>query len=78
MPDAIKIKNATVLLDRKKVLYSINLEVPDGIILKKGKILADGPRDQIITEGNITNAFDIEVSLTKTEDNRFWTVVKQN
>lgn len=48
----------------------------NGIILKKGKIIANGPREQIISEDSIKNAFDIDVKLIKTENNRYWTILK--
>ena len=38
-------------------------------MLKKGKIVADGKKDKVLTEENLTTTFDIEVGLKKLNGN---------
>ncbi|MBE6427624.1 MAG: ATP-binding cassette domain-containing protein [Planctomycetaceae bacterium] len=46
-----------------------------GMILKSGGILADGPREEVLTEKNLKQAFDMDLKLIRTESGRFWTVI---
>ena len=38
-------------------------------MLKKGKIVVDGKKDEILTEDNLTNTFDVEVGLKRVNGN---------
>jgi ABC-type enterochelin transport system ATPase subunit len=38
-------------------------------MLKNGKIVADGKKDEVLTEDNLTNTFDVEVGLKKINGN---------
>ena len=38
-------------------------------MLKKGKIVADGKKDETLTEKNLTNVFDVDVGLKKINEN---------
>ncbi len=46
-----------------------------GMILKNGRILASGSRDEVLTEENLKRAFDFDIRLIKTKAGRFWTVI---
>lgn len=46
-----------------------------GMILKNGRILASGSRDEVLTEENLKRAFDFDIRLIKTKTGRFWTVI---
>ena len=50
-------------------IHEINNVIERVIMLKKGKIVADGKKDKILTEENLTNTFDIEVGLKKLNGN---------
>ena len=47
-----------------------------GITLKNGRITASGNREDIITESNINDLFDLDVELVKTGNGRYWPIVK--
>ncbi len=47
-----------------------------GMILKAGKIEAYGSRDEVLTEENLKNAFDLDIQLIKTDKGRLWTVIR--
>ena len=46
-------------------IHEINNVIERVIMLKKGKIVADGKKDEVLTEDNLTNTFDVEVGLKK-------------
>jgi len=48
-----------------------------GMILKKGKILAQGAREETLTEENLYAAFDIHVQFLKTDDGRLWPFIRK-
>lgn len=50
-------------------IHEINNVIERVIMLKKGKIVADGKKDEILTEENLTNAFDVAVGLKKIDEN---------
>ena len=50
-------------------IHEINNVIERVIMLKKGKIIADGKKDEILTEMNLTNAFDVAVGLKKVNGN---------
>lgn len=47
-----------------------------GMILKAGNIAAYGSREDVLTEQNLKNAFDLDIKLIKTDSGRFWTVIE--
>lgn len=47
-----------------------------GMILKTGNIAAYGSREEVLTEQNLKNAFDLDIKLIKTDSGRFWTVIE--
>ncbi len=47
-----------------------------GITIKNGRITASGLREDIITESNIKNLFELDVELVKTANGRYWPIVK--
>ncbi len=47
-----------------------------GMILKAGEIAAYGSRDEVLTEENLKNAFDLDIQLIKTDKGRLWTVIR--
>ena len=50
-------------------IYEINNVIERVIMLKKGKIIADGKKYEILTEENLTNAFDVDVGLKNVNGN---------
>ncbi|HJO95635.1 MAG TPA: ATP-binding cassette domain-containing protein [Victivallales bacterium] len=51
-------------------------EFNKGMMLKNGKVLAIGNRDDILKVNNIENLFEMNVELVKTKRNRYWPIVK--
>ena len=47
-----------------------------GMILKSGEIVAYGSRDEVLTEENLKDAFELDIQLIKTEKGRLWTVIR--
>ena len=47
-----------------------------GMILKSGQIVASGSRDEVLTEENLKNAFDLDIQLIRTDKGRLWTVIR--
>ncbi len=47
-----------------------------GMILKSGEIVAHGSRDEVLTEENLKDAFELDIQLIKTEKGRLWTVIR--
>ncbi|MEG1071079.1 MAG: ATP-binding cassette domain-containing protein [Akkermansia sp.] len=47
-----------------------------GMILKSGHICAHGNREEVLTEDNLKNAFDLDIRLIKTDSGRLWTVIE--
>ena len=43
-----------------------------GMILKGGRMLAQGPREEIITDANLSSAFEMPLRLHRVLDGRFW------
>lgn len=72
---AIRKDTPTILFITQRI-EDISSAFTNGIILKNGKIIANGSRDKIITEENIRNAFDVDVELVKTANNRYWTILR--
>jgi len=49
-------------------------EFTRGIILDNGKISAYGTREEILTENNLSKAFNFAVKLIRTKSGRFWAI----
>ncbi|MBO5436497.1 MAG: hypothetical protein J6A23_02445, partial [Thermoguttaceae bacterium] len=47
-----------------------------GMILKEGQIMADGLREEVLTEENLKQAFGMDLQLIQTRSGRFWTVIE--
>lgn len=47
-----------------------------GMILKAGNIAAYGSRDEVLTEENLKNAFEMDIQLIRTDKGRLWTVIR--
>ncbi len=47
-----------------------------GMILKAGRIAAEGGRDDVLTEPHLRGAFDLDIRLIRTEKGRLWTVIE--
>jgi len=47
----------------------------EGMILKSGKIEAEGTREEVLTAETLKRAFGVEVDLIKTPNGRLWSVV---
>ena len=47
-----------------------------GIILKQGRIVANGTRDEILTGDKLKEAFDFDIRLIHTSSGRLWTVIE--
>ena len=45
------------------------------MILKQGQILADGLREDVLTEANLKAAFEMDLQLIRTDSGRYWTVI---
>lgn len=46
-----------------------------GMILKNGHIVSYGTREEVLTQENLKEAFDLDIELIKTKAGRFWTVI---
>ena len=46
------------------------------MILKSGEIVAHGSRDEVLTEENLKDAFELDIQLIKAEKGRLWTVIR--
>lgn len=47
-----------------------------GMILKQGRILAHGLREEVLTEENLRQAFDLDIRLIQAKNGRLWTVIE--
>lgn len=47
-----------------------------GMILRRGHILAHGPRSEVLTEENLKQAFDLDIRLIQARNGRLWTVIE--
>ena len=48
----------------------------NGMILKEGKILFEGKREEVLTKENLKTAFDVDLNLIETKEGRLWGVVE--
>ncbi len=46
-----------------------------GLILREGRILAHGAREEVLTESNLRHAFDMPIRLLRGEGGRLWAVM---
>lgn len=51
-------------------------EFNKGIILKDGKIILSGEKDEILTKNNLKNIFGLNINLFKTKDGRLWSFIE--
>lgn len=47
-----------------------------GMILKSGRIVAYGDREDVLTEAHLKEAFDLDIRLIETASGRLWTVIE--
>jgi len=76
LEDLTKSKDSPTIIFVTQRIEDIIPVFNKGMMLKNGKILAIGNRDDILTENNIENLFNMSVELVKTERNRYWPIVK--
>ncbi len=68
-------KNLTIIFISQNI--SDILPVFDyGMILKDGRIHKYGKREDVLTEKNLKDIFNVDVKLVKTENGRLWSVVE--
>ncbi len=70
-----KINNSPVIIFVTQRLEDIIPELETGIIIKNGRIVKSGNRDQILTEENLQLAFDIPIKIVKTDNGRLWPII---
>ncbi len=51
-------------------------EFDRGMILRQGCIQAYGSRDEVLTEQNLRNAFDLDIRLIRARNGRLWSVIE--
>jgi len=68
-------KGAPTILFVTQRIEEITRTFEKGMILGAGRIAMQGPRDEVLTEGNLSSAFNISVRLHKTPDGRLWPVL---
>lgn len=47
-----------------------------GLMLRSGEIVVDGPRDSVLTAENLSNTFDMKLSIRTNDDGRIWPVLE--
>ena len=58
-------------------IEEITASFDKGLIIKDGKIMASGDRKDVLTEENLSKAFELDVMLDSTADGRLWPIVKK-
>lgn len=58
-------------------IEEITASFDKGMIIKDGKIMASGDRKDVLTEKNLSEAFELNVMLDSTADGRLWPIVKK-
>ena len=71
----LKVKIAVLVSGGGTNLQAL-LDAQDSGILKSGEIVAHGSRDEVLTEENLKDAFELDIQLIKTEKGRLWTVIR--
>lgn len=51
-------------------------EFSRGMILRQGRILSYGAREDVLTEENLRHAFDLDIRLIQARNGRLWTVIE--
>lgn len=51
-------------------------EFTKGMILKDGKIMLSGTRDEVLTNENLKNIFGLDINLITTANGRIWSVIE--
>jgi iron complex transport system ATP-binding protein len=69
-------KGAPTILFVTQRIEEITKTFDRGMILGAGKIVKQGPRDEILTEANIREAFKLNVGLNPSPDGRLWPVIR--
>ncbi len=70
-----KNKDLTVIFISQRI-EDILPEFDYGMILKNGKIIVEGKRENVLTGKNLKTAFNVDIDIIKTPNNRLWSVVK--
>jgi len=65
--------NLTIIFISQRI-EDILPEFSTGIILSDGRISAHGSRAEILTENNLSKAFNVDVKLIQTKSGRFWAI----
>ncbi len=79
----LKIVDNLALTHRDLTMIFISQRIEDilpafvsGMILKSGRILQEGKREEILTPNTLKEAFGVDVELIKTQNGRLWSIVK--
>ena len=51
-------------------------EFTRGMILRQGQIQAYGERDEVLTEQNLRDAFELDIRLIRARNGRLWSVIE--
>ena len=49
----------------------------EGMILKSGRIMCHGRREQVLTEENLSSIFDLPIRLIRNPSGRYWAILEQ-
>lgn len=69
-------KHAPTIIFITHRIEEIGSVFSNGMILKQGRIINQGKREEILTEENLSKAFDLKVKLQKCGKDRFWAVLE--
>lgn len=58
-------------------IEEITASFDKGMIIKDGRVMASGSREEVLTEENLSRTFDLDVVLDRTADGRLWPIVKK-
>ena len=68
------IKTLTIIFITQRI-EDISSAFDTGVIIKNGRIADSGAKKDILTEERLSDVFDINMKLVKTENGRFWPIV---
>jgi iron complex transport system ATP-binding protein len=68
-------ENAPTMIFITQRIEDISPVFQNGMIMKNGRIIERGLRDEILSEEAVFDAFDMRVKLHKSENGRYWPVV---
>ncbi|MDD2479922.1 MAG: ATP-binding cassette domain-containing protein [Victivallaceae bacterium] len=71
-----KSKNAPTIIFITQRIEDILPVFKHGIILRQGKIIARGHRNELLTEAMLGETFDMPIKLQKSQSGRYWPVIE--